>query len=472
MQVNANVNAANFLMMGNQAPEKDTAKSGGGMDFASFLQKPSADRDSVVNPAAGRAEKKQQDGKQADVSTSKPDQKSKPVSKASDADKVTEQKAVTKNDVQGKEIAVKSDGQEITEEDAAKLQELVGNLFQLLLEPLELSPEELLNTLEDIGMELTDLLSSDGLKELFLNVKMADPMELVVNEDLNGELKDLLGEWNDLLKESGITSEEACELVSDEDMNAVLDSFRVDETIPDEGKDRMRFREHDRKAVMDELKQSPEETVDSKVQVSREPDTKTGQNASDTGSGDQPFAKERSYRPGEERFVDPIAEAVKEAVDQIEIPELNGQQTVRGSEVVDQIVTQIKVNMNRAATSMELQLYPEHLGRIQINVVSKDGVMTARIVAESEAARQAIEGGLASLKEAMEGQDLKVEAIEVMVSTAGFEKGSEEQRSFEQDGARKGRRGTQFTERNEEPSDEDADLLIMQQTGSSVSYTA
>lgn len=468
MQVNANVNAANFLMMGNQAPEKDAAKNGGGLDFASFLSKPAQDKDSVVSPSAGRMDKKPTEGKQSGVSASRPESKTRSSSKTSDTDAAAAGKKVEQSNGQGKETVTQAGGQDIPEEDAAKLQEFAGNLVQLLLEPLKLSPEELLENLSDMGMELTDLLSSDGLKELFLNVRMADPMELVVNEDLNAELQGLLGAWEELLSDAGISMEGVTELVSEQDLTDALSMYQSGEAVSE--KDGKRFmKQPEQLHQAEDSNQDQEGKTETQVQVVKESGTE--QNARGTDSGDSELAKGRDTRPGQEPVSDPILNAVKDAVDQIEMPELNGQQTVGGSEVVDHIVTQIKVNMNRAATSMELQLYPEHLGKIQIHVVSKDGVMTARIVAESEAARQAIEGGLTSLKEAMEGQELKVEAIEVMVSTTGFERGNEEQKSFEQNGSSRGGRKGRFAETNEETAEEETDLL-MEHTGSSVSYTA
>lgn len=56
--------------------------------------------------------------------------------------------------------------------------------------------------------------------------------------------------------------------------------------------------------------------------------------------------------------------------------------------------------------------------------------MQAQIIAETEAAKAAVESGLAVLKEAFENQDLKVDAIEVMVGTPDYfmeESGAEAQ---------------------------------------------
>ena len=171
-------------------------------------------------------------------------------------------------------------------------------------------------------------------------------------------------------------------------------------------------------------------------------------------------------------FENPILQAIQNAVNNVETV-VNAEQPVQQVDIVRQVVEQVRVNMNQQATSLELQLYPEHLGRIQINVVSKDGVLTASIVAETEAAKQAIEGGLLNLKEAMQQQDLKVEAIEVMVSTMGFEKGEEQQQSFDEKGSSNPRRKIDLSELGEAiPVEDEVEIEKMKATGSSVSYRA
>lgn len=120
-----------------------------------------------------------------------------------------------------------------------------------------------------------------------------------------------------------------------------------------------------------------------------------------------------------------------------------------------------------------MQLYPEHLGRIQINVVAKEGVMTASIVAETESAKQAIEAGLLNLREAMDQQELKVESIEVMVSTTAFESKGGQEQSFDEKGSSNPRRKIDISELDEEITVEDeAEVEKMKVSGSSVSYRA
>ena len=45
--------------------------------------------------------------------------------------------------------------------------------------------------------------------------------------------------------------------------------------------------------------------------------------------------------------------------------------------IVEQVVEQIKVSIKPEATSMELQLNPENLGKINLSVASKDGQLNS-----------------------------------------------------------------------------------------------
>ena len=93
---------------------------------------------------------------------------------------------------------------------------------------------------------------------------------------------------------------------------------------------------------------------------------------------------------------------------------------VQEADIIRQIIDQIKVTATKEIQSMEVQLNPENLGKVYVNVEAKDGVMQAKIIAETEAAKSAIENNLAILKENFSNNEIKVEAIEVMVAAYGF----------------------------------------------------
>ncbi|WP_335870718.1 flagellar hook-length control protein FliK [Bacillus sp. 2205SS5-2] len=66
-------------------------------------------------------------------------------------------------------------------------------------------------------------------------------------------------------------------------------------------------------------------------------------------------------------------------------------------------------NMNK----LLIKLYPEELGSLRIELLQKDGMITARILTSSGAARDLIDSQLHALKQSFQQQNLSVEKIEV-----------------------------------------------------------
>jgi len=93
------------------------------------------------------------------------------------------------------------------------------------------------------------------------------------------------------------------------------------------------------------------------------------------------------------------------------------------------IVEQAKVTLTEEVKTMEMVLNPEHLGKLFMEVSNKDGQINARIYTENEAVKNALENQLVTLKENMNQQGLKIDAVEVSVATHEFEKNLEENAS-------------------------------------------
>ena len=70
--------------------------------------------------------------------------------------------------------------------------------------------------------------------------------------------------------------------------------------------------------------------------------------------------------------------------------------------VMNQILDSISANVNSEMTSLELQLNPESLGKVNVTVSAKEGILTAQIVAQTEIAKEAIESQISVLKETFE----------------------------------------------------------------------
>ena len=86
---------------------------------------------------------------------------------------------------------------------------------------------------------------------------------------------------------------------------------------------------------------------------------------------------------------------------------------------------------------MEMQLNPENLGKVYLQVSSREGAINAQLTATNEAVKNALEVQMATLRENLEQAGVKVDAIEVTVASHEFERNLEQdQKREEQEGER------------------------------------
>lgn len=147
-------------------------------------------------------------------------------------------------------------------------------------------------------------------------------------------------------------------------------------------------------------------------------------------------------------------------------------------EIVTQVVEQIKVRVNVDTTSMEVQLNPENLGKVNLTVVAKEGHITAQFVTENEIAKQALESQVQQLKENLGEQGLKVDKVEVSVSNFDFshsnQANTEEQRQQHSQEQRKVQRNLNLNDSvnlNDLTEEEQLAARIMTDNGNQVDYT-
>ncbi|MGN0155192.1 MAG: flagellar hook-length control protein FliK [Lachnospiraceae bacterium] len=487
MQVNESVNASNFLLVGANAGSSksgskadDTAKSS---DFASFLTTSSNEQTEFSSKTEKTSGGKTAVSKNQDVSSKKnvedktDNKKTEDVSdnRVDNKDKTVKDVSQTENVDETQQTAVMDENMKMTDEEISEVLESVGNILQMIMQQFDLSMEDLQGQLEVFDMELSDLTTEDGLKTFFLNMNSADVADLITDEGLNQELQSFMQEWNQILQENDITQEDMVEILTGDQGKELLSNFsgfeelRDSEDIPisDSVGKEMQENSSEPEVVVTVTGRQQTGNAAFEQNADAKKDMSDGTAQSQTADSKETTAKEPN------KFENPILQEMQNAINQTEETPVVSETTTGRSNIIEQIVEQVRVNMNQSTTSMELQLYPEHLGKIQINVVSKDGVMTARIAAETETAKQAIESGLSNLKEALDQQNLKVDAIEVMVSTAGFERGDERQSTYQQESTRRNGRKLNLSELDDETTtEEEAELEKMRASGSSVSYMA
>ena len=123
------------------------------------------------------------------------------------------------------------------------------------------------------------------------------------------------------------------------------------------------------------------------------------------------------------------------------IPEQNAMDSpylsVNTMDIIEQLAEKIKVCISEGTSSMEMQLNPENLGMVYLQVSSREGAINAQLTATNEAVKNALEVQMATLRENLEQAGVKVDAIEVTVASHEFERNLEQdQKREEQEGER------------------------------------
>lgn len=77
------------------------------------------------------------------------------------------------------------------------------------------------------------------------------------------------------------------------------------------------------------------------------------------------------------------------------------------------IMNRSQFSNNATGTKLLIKLYPENLGSIRIELVQKDGVMSARFLASTNIGKQMLESQLQQLKQGLVNQNIQLDRIDV-----------------------------------------------------------
>ena len=151
-------------------------------------------------------------------------------------------------------------------------------------------------------------------------------------------------------------------------------------------------------------------------------------------------------------------------------------------DVIRQVSEFTRVMYQGDTTSMEMQLNPENLGKIYVQVTAKEGVVTAHLAVQNEIVKEALENQTIQLRENMNQQGIKVEAVEVTIASHEFERNLEqnqqgsaqdEQREQASKSPRRNISMNQLDEMSGLMSEEEMLVAkIMRDNGNSVDFTA
>lgn len=395
---------------------------------------------------------------------------------------------------------------------------ITNEIKDVLKDKLDVSEEELVQAMEQLGINMLDLADPTKLTQLVMELTGSqDGSELLLNPDfqtLTGQVQELfqqlaeslnlppeemqqLSEQLETLQENipvENPEQSQTEQISEDNQLQpevkVQDNVALTETEGTEAQSTVKTELKNVSDVANEVNDTTEQT-DTQAVVKQATETTDNQTSDDAGAEKE----EATASKTEETEVKSQTETKNQQQTQVSYQTTtqtvnNGQtvevvQTVTQTQVdVENILRQIsqmtKISVTQAQSSIEMQLNPENLGKVYLQVVSKEGAITAQIAAQNEAVKQVLESQIAVLKENMNQQGMKVEAIEVTIASHEFEQnleGKQEHASSEQQETQKTSRRSinlnQLDELEELMSEEESLVAkIMQDNGNSVDLTA
>lgn len=419
------IGKADMSQTGNAADKLKSKDKASGM-FADLMNLASANPDTITKAADDTLTKKDADVvKRADTNVS-------------DGKKQTDLNKYAKTDVKSEatHVSAEKTNQSETPQETDEIDLKVQLLSVKLKKLLNVDDETLENLLQTTGVLIQDLLDPTAMQDFILQVNDATSVDLLIDESLNNLVQQALQLLNDVLTESTGTGN--TEVYPDEMVFQGDTASAQTEEQPAAGTEKMQMAETEaepaahitpeNKTVQTDAKGSEIETDNAEVQI-----TVQTENAGDTDASAD-WMKQNS-----EDVISNLNQAMTQAATGPALTETYDT-VVSQTDIVRQVVDEIKLNLSKDVTSMTLQLNPEQLGKVQIHVTTKNGVMQAQIIAETEAARNAVESGLSLLKEAFDNRDLKVDAIEVMVGTQDYFENGEAQTQADAESGRENQR--------------------------------
>ncbi len=399
------------------------------------------------------------------------------------------------------------------------VEEFAKEVQQEVKELLGVDDAQLEAAMKELGLTYQDLMDPVNLANLVMNLTgEEDQLGLLMNADFQELMQNVEVLSKNLLQELGMTPQEVAEVFAQLEQNAAQITEEVPQQmqeVTDTQADVLKVQQTDDVQITEQKSQvtgltetnaAATESVESdgNVQNVEEPvvqevRVENDQTASQQ-EGQQEEAPENSMTTEDDASLLQQNDTTEKSI----FTEHTFQQTVQTIrtdnitaapttavpqnvvfntlDVIRQVSEFTRVMYQGDTTSMEMQLNPENLGKIYVQVTAKEGVVTAHLAVQNEIVKEALENQTIQLRENMNQQGIKVEAVEVTIASHEFERNLEqnqqgsaqdEQREQASKSPRRNISMNQLDELSGLMSEEEMLVAkIMRDNGNSVDFTA
>ena len=384
----------------------------------------------------------------------------------------------------GKDVS-KTDNSKADNVDDSKTNGMMKSIKDEIKKTFGISDEQLESALANLGITMQDLLKPINLTNLVceitgtqnalslltdsgLSEQLKSVMDFVntqvssLSKDMNMSLDDLKAYLDNSLKAN---QEQA--VGSNENKIQVGENVNVIKVQAEDISKNINNQEITKTSGNEQSQNDLQSVVETKVTVATEQQS-NGSMSKDSGESS---GKNQEFST----ITNNLTQSIQSAFDKIVVEDAS---EINTADVIKQIVEAAKVTVTQDISSMEIQLNPENLGKINLSVIAKNGVITAQITAENETVKKAIENQLSVLKENLNNQGIKIEAVEVTIASHNFEnRNSGKDDANQENSAKQANKAFNLDSieglTDDDLSDEESRVMnLLQANNSSVEYSA
>lgn len=414
-------------------------------------------------------------------------------------------------------------------ESAEQMETFAKDVIKAVAEQLEITEDDVVEAIQMLGVTVFDLLNPQVLADITVTLtEVQDASMLLFDSRFQSLLSDITQIGKDFMNDLGLNTEQMqmflsqMEILEQPQTVEVTDDTNLNQPMISDGQtesEQQVVAMDDRKMVENsELYPSKEAKVDQQIEVVDEHADSTGdvlskstenEHASYTAGDSQEDATSKDMMSEDnyseenhsvEEFKKNISSTDKEndkhifshleqvsdkPSEMIKTPFVQNNNTyvsVDTVRIIEQLAERVRVTNLSEVSSIEMQLNPENLGKMYVNISSKQGMVNAQIAATNETVKEALEAQIYELKESLQQSGVKVDAIEVTIASHEFEKNLEQGQSREEQEAERQEEMKDKNRReiNLSDLDEASDLLneeealiarMMKDNGNSLDYT-
>lgn len=420
----------------------------------------------------------------------------------------------TYSDIRFKDNSVpaarKSDINDKISDVVSQVDAKADNIKDIIKEQLNISDEEIESVMEQLGFTFMDLLDPQNLADFVSEIKGSlDLTDMIVDPDFQQLMLSMSSVKQEIAQVCDIDSEQMDEIISvmepvtEPDNGSSDENFGID--ISEIAENVSQSEEAASKTAVVSEQVQTEKSVSEKIQdTDNQTDempatdddivtvvtdkTTDGSEAGQYADGNSDSADGNTEEKVSDNNAGKATFTVDNGIRNVQIPETPFSAVSQASgkvdilDIIQQVTEQLKVSMTSDETSIEMQLNPENLGKIYVNVSQKNSQITAHMMVMNEVVREALESQLGNLRETLSQAGVKVDAVEVTVASHEFEQNleqnsSKEQKQQEQSGSFKSTRKNINMSSLDEMSgimteEENLVAQIMHDNGNSVDFMA